>query len=751
MSEVHLYATRAEPSPLRSVPSPAPEPADNGNAHLLDHVRVIYKRRWSALTAFVVICGATFIYSSTATPLFIAKVQLLIENENPNVVKFDDVYEPNKNGSDYYQTQYRLLQSRLIARRTLETDKLWSVSSLAAPVTGLADSLAALFSSLQQLTRSWSGGATAVEQPDASEHPDQVAILDRFVRSITVTPVRNSRLVDVAIQSTDPQFAAQAANALARNYIEQSLEFRFLATKEASDFLSARTAEQRKALEQSEHALQQYREATGAMAIEDRQNIVIQRLTELNAAVTRARTDRIEKQSIYEQLHNIQNDRMAVDTFPAILNNSFIQQLKGESNDLQRQKAQLGEKLGARHPDMVKLQSAIDSTETRLNAEVRKVVQALRNDYLAAQANERALQTSLTQQRAEAQELNRAAVKYGVLERDAATNQTMFTGLLQRTRETDIAADLRASNIRIVDAAEVPRAPSSPNLRKNARFALGGGLALALAVAFFFEYLDNRIKQPEEIKKVLGLPFLGMVPAFKVTALGGQPLISKGMPPAFSEAIRGIRTNLLFASASAGPKTVLVTSTGPGEGKSVVSANIAVALAQLNARVLLIDADMRRPKTHEFFGLKREPGLSNVLVANAKASDAVRRTTIANLWLLPCGKLPPNPAELLGSARFQEFMRSLDQHFDWVIVDSPPVMAVTDPGVLAHTATGVVFVVGSEMTNKWTARAALDRLDAAHPNYLGAVLNKVDVNRNPYFYSKHYRKEYQKYYTKSGA
>lgn len=747
MSDFPARARRNEhaSAPLRAVP-PAPQPDTDDQSHLLDHLRVVYKRRWTALTAFVVTCGATFIYSSATTPLYHAKVQLLIENENPNVVKFDDVYEGSKNSNDYYQTQYKLLQSRLIARRTLDGEKLWDAPALVAQTRN-----AGLISLLQPITSLWTGTTTAVEQPDPSEQPDRIAVLDRFLRSITVTPVRNSRLVDVSVQSPNPQFAAHAANALARNYIEQTLEFRFLATKEASDFLTARTADQRKALEQSERALQNYREATGAMAIEDRQNIVVQRLADLNAAVTKARTDRIEKQSIYDQLEKIQNDRAALDTFPAILNNTFIQELKGQLNDLQRQKAQLGEKLGARHPDMTRLQSAIDTTETRFNAEVQKVVHALRNDYLAAEANERALQSSLNQQRNEAQELNRAAVQYGVLERDAAANQTMFSGLLQRTRETDIAADLRTSNIRIVDAAEVPRTPSTPNLRANARLAFGGGLLLAVGLAFFFEYLDNRIKQPEEIKKVLGLSFLGMVPAFKHKEVTGPPLIGANTPAAFSEAFRSIRTNLLFASATTGLKTVLVTSTGPGEGKSVVSANIAAALAQSNARVLLIDADMRRPKTHEFFGAKRAPGLSNVLVANAKASDAVKPTSIPNLWLLPCGKLPPNPAELLGSARFQQFMETLDQHFDWVIVDSPPVMAVTDPGVLAHTAMGVVFVVGSEMTNKWTARTALERLDAASPNYLGAILNKVDVQRNPYFYSKHYRKEYQQYYTKKGA
>ncbi|MEO8683188.1 MAG: polysaccharide biosynthesis tyrosine autokinase, partial [Vicinamibacterales bacterium] len=523
----------------------------------------------------------------------------------------------------------------------------------------------------------WVGGLFAgsskveAETPGATESATQSRAIDAFLRGLTVAPVRNSRLVDVSYRSSDPEISSRVANALAKQYIEQNLEFKFLATKEATDFLNARTAEQRKALEQSEQALQKYREKTGAVALEDRQNIVVQRLSDLNAAVTRARTDRIEKESVYNQIRAIQSDRAAVDTFPAILNNTFIQQLKGQLNELQRQKAQLAEKLGARHPDMVKVDSAIATTETRISAEVGKVVQALRNDYQAALANERALQASLDQQRGEAQDLNRASIQYGVLQRDATSNQTMFAGLLERSRETGISGELKTSNIRIVDLAETPRGPSSPNKTGNLLLAIFGGSFLGIGLAFFFEYLDSRIKQPDEIKSQLGLPFLGMIPLFVNKETTGPPLIGNGMPNEFSEAFRGIRTNVLFSSADAGPKSIVVTSTGPGEGKSVVSANIAMSLALAGQRVLLIDADMRRPKTHELFGVALEPGLSNVMVGDAKASETVKRTLTPNLWLMAAGKHPPNPAELLGSKRFKDFLSSLGEHFDWVIMDSP--------------------------------------------------------------------------------
>jgi hypothetical protein len=299
-------------------------------------------------------------------------------------------------------------------------------------------------------------------------------------------------------------------------------------------------------------------------------------------------------------------------------------------------------------------------------------VQALRNDYEQAQAQERNLSIALEQQKSDALALNRKGIEYGALARDAASNRQIFESLMQRTKETGISGELKTSNIRVVDAAETPRGPVRPNTRNNLLLALFGGATLAVGLAFFFEYMDNRIKSPDEIKQ-LGLPFLGMVPALFGTAIE-NPLISQRTPSNFSESFRNVRTNLLFSSAEEGGRSVVVTSTGPSEGKTVVAANLAVALAQAGQRVLLVDADMRKPRVHTVFGRVQGPGLSNVLVGNAKASEAVHTTTVPGLWLMPAGQLPPNPAELLGSKRFKDLLASLVQHFDWVMIDSPPVV-----------------------------------------------------------------------------
>jgi capsular exopolysaccharide synthesis family protein len=353
---------------------------------------------------------------------------------------------------------------------------------------------------------------------------------------------------------------------------------------------------------------------------------------------------------------------------------------------------------------------------------------------------------ALNTQKSEALGLNRKGIEYSVLSREAESNRQVYESLLQRTKETGISGELKSSNIRVVDSAEVPGRPVLPVRQRDLSVAAINGLVLALGLVFLFEYLDNRIKSPQELRTHLGLPFLGMIPAIDG---GGPTLLHQGVPPQFAEAIRGVRTNVLFSSADEGVRMIVVTSAGPGEGKSMFSSNLSVSLAQAGQRVLHIDADMRRPRVHEIFELSHEPGLSNLLVGDCKPSEAVRMTSVQNLCVLPAGMIPPNPAELLGSKRCTEYFATLSEHFDWVIIDSPPVLAVSDASILANSATGVLFVVGADQTSRRTAKAAVDQLHSVQAHIIGAVLNRVDLQRNAYYYSTYYRKEYSRYYAQA--
>src|SRR6185436_14178706 len=273
-------------------------------------------------------------------------------------------------------------------------------------------------------------------------------------------------------------------------------------------------------------------------------------------------------------------------------------------------------------------------------------------------------------------------------------------------------------------------------------------LLFSCVCVFFFEYIDDRIKSPVEIRSELGLPFLGMVPA--LSAVGDGPsLLHRGVQPGFGEALRTLRTSVLFSSTADGGQSLVVTSSGPGEGKTVVATNLALALAQTGQRVLLIDADMRRPRVHEVLEQAQEPGLSNILTGDKTYDDAVLQIENTGLSVLTAGHIPPNPAELLGSKRFQNLLETLKTRFEWIVVDTPPVMAVTDAPVVAHIADAAIFVVGSGMTSRGVARTAVEQLVGANAHVIGAVLNRVDLDNNGYYYSQYYRSEYSSYYVKS--
>jgi polysaccharide biosynthesis transport protein len=745
-------------------PEPRPRPqvsmhvnSHEDEKHLTDYLRVLYKRRWAAIPAFLVIVVVGVINTYRTTPIYEAHAQILIEKDTPRVAGLNDMFTQQDGwyNDEFYQTQYRILQSRSLARRAVKTMRLgehpaYKRMIATPPPMTLTGAATAAYSAVKTAIV---GAAPKTErrevipQPTASgETAQEAAPVDSFLGALTVVPVRNSRLVELRFTSSEPQLAADMANALAKTYIEQNLEFKFNSSKEATDWLSSQMAEQRKKVEDSEAQLQRYKEQHDAVAVEDRQNIVVQRLGEMNAAVTKAKTARIEKEALYNQLKAMQTSG-SIDSFPAVLANDYVQKIKGDLGDLQRQQAQLADKYGDRHPEMIKIRSAIQSTEAKLKNEIDKIVDSVRSEYESARSQEISLAGALDSQKGEALSLNRKGIEYSVLNREAESNRQIYESLLQRTKETGISGEFKASTIRVVDAAEVPKSPFLPRRERDVSLAALTGLLFAVGLVFFFEYLDNRIKSPQELRATLNVPFLGMVPSVPDQH---QALITEGVPANFSESIRSIRTNVLFSSAEEGAHIIVVTSAGPGEGKSVVSSNLAVSLAQAGQRVLLIDADMRRPRVHEIFDLPQEPGLSNLLVGDCKPSEAVRKwKNVPGLCVLAAGMIPPNPAELLGSKRFEEYVSTLGEHFDWVLVDSPPVLAVADAAVVANGASGVVFVVGADQTSRQAAREAIHQLQSAHARVIGAVLNRVDLERNPYYYAHYYRKEYAKYYAKA--
>jgi capsular exopolysaccharide synthesis family protein len=720
-----------------------------GNAEsevsLVHYLQILYRRRYVALTAFVLVVLGAAVYTFSAIRIYEGTSRILIERENPNVVSFKEVLDQSTLNDDYYETQYQILQGRGLARRTIEALKIWDHPQF-HPVPRWT--VRRVLTLPIDTVAGWFEPTPPPQPPGADETQAQAAVIDRFLGGLNIAPVRFSRLVDITFLSPDPILAAKVPNALASQYMDQSVEVRSSTTKEASDFLTQQLEEQRKKVEASEQALQAYREQTDSVSLEERQNIVVQKLQDLNEAVTKANTTRIQKEGAYNQAKAAQENPALIDGLPLILSNTFIQQQKTELAQLQRQLAQLSERLGPNHPDMVKIGIAITNAEAKIQAEVAQVLEGTRREYEAALAEEQNLTTALNRQKAEAQSLNRDGIQYGVLQRDATANRQMFEALLQRTQETGVSEQIKAGNIRIIDQAEIPESPISPNVLNNLLIAIIAGLTLAVGLAFAFEYADDRIKNPDELKRHLGLAFLGMVPRLFDKNVS-SPLVTDGISAAFAEAFRSLRTNVLFSSVDDGGRLIVITSSAPGEGKTIISSNLAVTLAQAGHRVLLIDGDMRKPRVHEVFKLALAPGLSNLLVGTAAVSEATIESKVPGLWLMSAGTCPPNPAELLGSKRFKDFTAFLRKHFDWVIIDTPPIMAVTDAAIVGNLSHGVLFVVGAEMTSRRVAQRAVEQLELGQVKFLGAVLNRVDLQHHSYYYSKYYRAEYGGYYGKS--
>jgi capsular exopolysaccharide synthesis family protein len=724
--------------------------------HPTDYLRILYRRRWVAIPGFLLVLVSGALSSVRTVPVFEARTQLLIEKESRRATSIDTVLQDRDSyyDDDFYPTQHKLIQSRSLALRTVEALDRAGVKERMPDASGISlspgDLVRAVRRGVSSLLSREETGNTIARRP-ADETAAQAGRVEGFLGSLQVVPVRSSRLVDLKFRSPDAAYAARAVNQLAEEYKRQSLELRSLASDEANSFLSQRLEEQRRKVEESEKRLQAFREDRNAISVDNRQNIVFQRLSDLNAQVTRARTTRLEKEGIYTTLRDMQARGAALDSFPSIMSNTFIQGLKNDVVQLEREQAQLvAAGFGSSYPGMLAVAGKLETSRARLKSEIDKVVESVRADFLSAQAAETELTKALEAQKHESLGVDRKALEYATIERETAGDRQLYDTLMQRANETGVSRQFTGSNIQVVDRAEMPQFAVLPDVRRDLLFATLGGLFLALALAIGVEFFDNRIKSPEEIKMHLGLPCLGMVPMIAGKEHSGEtPLLSADSPPAFSEAIRSVRTAVLFSSAEEGARSLVVTSAGPHEGKTLISSSLAVALAQTGQRTILIDADMRRPRVHEVLGRSQEPGLSNVLVGESALGDAVRLTSVDNLSVLAAGHIPPNPAELLGSKKFDELIASLKTRFDWVVVDAPPVMPVTDASVLAHSASGVLFVVGAEMTPRQTAAAAVEQLRSSGAKFVGVVLNRVNVHRHSYYYSPYYKKEYAKYYQRT--
>jgi capsular exopolysaccharide synthesis family protein len=737
-------------------------PADTGvsqrlssttpQVHLLDRLTAVFRHRRIAGTAFIIVVGLMMLQTYSKVPLYRASARVEIRDERTTAVGNLNSNDPMfwQDSEQYYNTQYSLLRSRGLAKRVVHRLQLQnhplfngSAPQSRGPLGAVREARKAIGTSVRGLFSGAQPEKTA-EKPAADESAVESGLISQFLAGVEIVPEKATRLVEINYTSSNPEFAALAATTLAEEYTQQNLDLRLETINKSLVWLDDEVVKQEKKVTEAEAAMAKYREQQNALSLEDRQNIVVSRLNTLNDTATRARTTRLQKEAAYNQVKSVDPRSDAADAFPVIGANAGVIEAKTRLNDLIGEKARLSQRYLPGHPDIIKVDGQIDNARAALIAQRTRVIESTRNEYEAAAVEEKSYAGQLESQKGAAMDLDRKSGGYLVLQRQAETNRGVYQSLLQQQKELRVVSNSRTNNVTVRDRAEVPGAPFSPNARRDWFTAMLAGLLVALGLAFGIEYLDDTVKTPDDVTGKLRLPLLGLVPSLREKRV---PLLSEAVPHDFGEAFRSLRTSLVFTSGSEGPRIIAVTSSQPLEGKTTTACNLGMVLALGGSRVLLVDADMRRPGLHIVMGAKNEVGLSHLLVGQARVRDAVQKTSEPNLFLITAGVIPPNPSELLSSERMNALLGNLQAGpFDWVIIDTPPVLAVTDAVIVARAVSGVVFVIGSEMTRRVHAERAIETLTAGKTKSIGAVLNRVDFDRNKYYYSRYYGYHYQNYY-----
>jgi capsular exopolysaccharide synthesis family protein len=703
------------------------------------------------ITVFVLVTAAMIIQGYSAVKLYQAQARLLIEDERSTAVPGlqSDQNQFYEDPEPYYQTQYKILKGRDLMRRVvhklhLETVPEFNGTKPAPPTpTSLLSDLATRMMGYFRTPPP----AVVPETPKVDETADESALVGGFIGRVGVEPVRGTHLVDVTFISEEPKFSADAVNTLIDEYVTENLEVKLRSTQGMLDWLGTELATQQKRVEDSERGLAEYREKENALSLDDKQNIVLSRLNQLNDTATHARSVRVQKESLYNQVKAIAAGTNP-DAIPIIAGNAGVQTARTKLGELQRQKVQLLERYADKHPQVININAQLQDAQKQLDLAIEGAVQSVRNEYETAAIEERTFAKNLEGAKSEATDLNRKGIGYGVMEREAKSNREVYQSLLTREKELRVSANSRTNNVRVVDRAEVPRGPMTPGGRRTWLMSAVIGLVLAIGVALGLDYMNDTIKTPEDITRRLKLPFLGLVPAVRGDK---HPLLaSSHVPHDFGESFRSLRTSLISKYPDEGTKIIIVTSAQPLEGKTTTAANIAMALAYGGSRVLLVDADMRRPGLHRPLRLTNERGLSQVLTGQARVRDVIQRTVDPNLLAITAGRTPPNPSELLSSERMKTLLTNLAHGpFNWIVIDTPPVLAVTDAVILAPMVNGVTFVIGAEMTRRRLAERAIEIVMQSRPRYAAVVLNKVNFAKNKYYYSRYYGHQYKNYYAES--
>ena len=694
-----------------------PEQAEREDEiNLLDYWRILVKRRWVVAGTVAMVLVLALVGTLLTTPIYRATTTMQIERDGVQVLQVAGMNPAdNDYNDDFYQTQYELMQSRSLSERVVsqlglaesgELDRLWPPSPWAK-------------------LRALVGGKPADadkapgKQVAAKADPDRLdQLANAFSGGIDIEPVRKSRLVRINYDSPDPAFSQRAANALAEAFIATTLERHFDSASYAKGYLEDRLQELKLKLEDSERKLVAFAQKEQIVSSGETSgaNLSEQNLGSMNAAYAKATEDRIRAQSRWQQVQALHG----VSLLGADAGDSSLMKTLQESRS--KLMADYQDKLQLYKPGfplMVQLKGQIDEVNKQIAVEESSIRAGIKAQYDAAVQQEHMLAAQMSGLKGEVLDLQNRSIQYNIYKREVDTNRQLYDGLLQRYKEIGVAGGVSNNNISIVDRAE-PGDKFKPSLSRNLMLALLGGLLVGVLLAFAFEYLDDTFKRPEDMERLLGLPVLGAIPLLKSPQTATRAL--EDARSAFSEAYRSLRTALQFATEHGVPRTLLITSAMPAEGKSTTTVVLAQQFAQLGKRVLIIDCDLRNPTLHRTFKVENTVGLSNFLAGASKPMDMIQSTATPGLSYMPTGPLPPNPAELLMNSKMVSLLTVAAEKYDVVLLDGPPVMGLADAPILSNMAQGTLLVVQAGQTRVAVARNAVKRLHAARARLVGGLL-----------------------------
>lgn len=723
---------------------------------LREYFRVLIKRKWTVIGCLVAIFTVVAIASFKMTPIYEAVGRIAINKPDSNLVNFKD--SPN-GGGDYsdptdLDTEVAILQSDLLALqviKTLNVDKMPEFGGRPGPTDSLAP------------------------DPLQTDSSHTSGLLGAFKGGLRVALKPNTRIVEIRYVSTSPQLAASIVNTLANTYVEQNYKTKFESTMQASEWLSRQLSDLQMKVETSQEKLVRFQKEHEILGADEKQNIITEKLAELNKELTIAESARMQKESLYSLVQSGDPEVVAA-TSGALESGGaggsgglapMVSSLRAREAELKIQIAELSTQFGPSYPKIAQLNNQLKEIDAQIQLELKKVSNRVRGQFLAAQQEETMLRNEFEKQKQEANKLNESAIEYSLLKRDVDVNRQLYEGLLEKLKEAGVTAGLKSTNVRLVDAARAPTYPTEPNIPRNLAFALVLGLTTGIGLAFLLENMDNTVRTTEQAQIISGLPALGMIPMGSKSGLDGSSkkplslaasreaveLITQARPQSqMAESYRALRTSLLLSNLGTPPKIIMVTSARPQEGKTTTSINTAIVLAQKGVRVLLIDADLRRPSVHKTLGMGPRSGLSNVLTGSVTLDHAIARSPIlSNLFVLPAGTPPPNPAELLASSNMRDLLNDLRDKYDHIIIDTPPTLSVTDAVVLSQRVDAIILVIRSSKTTKQALRRSRDILMQVNARITGVLLNAVDLTSPDYYYYYEYQGKYHDSYYREDA